>query len=424
MSRRSILFVFFVVTCSNVFGEEKRVAVGKCLSPTGMIVRREKGNAAWQVVRIAEPIFTEDLLLALPLGVLRFDNDMRMSFLADMDGRSPFPAIDSAVRIHANKEVDLDFTLDRGRVAFSNVKKRGAAKVLVRFHDQVWAVNLKEPNTRVAVEIYGRCPRGAIFSRDGKNSHSPVFDAVVIVMTGRAAVRIGNEEHLLHPPPKLCFLHWDSIDGAETPRRLPKLPDWSEPDDLGKLKVGLKFRQKIQRLQQFRKLVVGQSVSAAVETFLESNDPAKRRFAVYAAAAADDLRHLTQALNQPKDTDLCEDAVRAVRHWLGRAPGQDLRLYRHLTTAEKFKPSHAETIVQLAHSFAAEDIRQPATYELLTAYLRHDVTAIRVLAYWHLYRLVPKGRDIKYDPLGDKETIEAGYKAWKKLIPDGQLPPT
>ncbi len=35
---------------------------------------------------------------------------------------------------------------------------------------------------------------------------------------------------------------------------------------------------------------------------------------------------------------------------------------------------------------------------------------------------MPEGRDIKYDPTGSKEELEAAYKAWKKLIPDGEVP--
>ena len=55
--------------------------------------------------------------------------------------------------------------------------------------------------------------------------------------------------------------------------------------------------------------------------------------------------------------------------------------------------------------------------------VRHDQLPIRRLAYWHLQRLAPAGRDIKYNPEGTQAEREAAYKQWKKLITEGKLPP-
>jgi len=67
-------------------------------------------------------------------------------------------------------------------------------------------------------------------------------------------------------------------------------------------------------------------------------------------------------------------------------------------------------------------LEKPETFELLIAYLRHDKPAIRELASWHLYRLVPASKDIAYDPSGTADDREKAYKAWKKLVPTGELP--
>ena len=48
---------------------------------------------------------------------------------------------------------------------------------------------------------------------------------------------------------------------------------------------------------------------------------------------------------------------------------------------------------------------------------------IGALAQWHLNRLAPAGKDIPYNPAGTAEERDQAFKAWKKLIPDGQLPP-
>src|SRR5205085_501540 len=61
------------------------------------------------------------------------------------------------------KAADLDRTLDRGRVDFTNAKAEGAATVRVRFWDQAWRIVLDSPNTRVALELCGRWPPGSRF---------------------------------------------------------------------------------------------------------------------------------------------------------------------------------------------------------------------------------------------------------------------
>ena len=78
-------------------------------------------------------------------------------------------------------------------------------------------------------------------------------------------------------------------------------------------------------------------------------------------------------------------------------------------------------MLQLLHS--PFDPNDPVTYQTLIAYLQHDKLAVRELARWHLYRLVPAGRKIGYKPLATEEERARALREWKKLIPSGQLPP-
>ena len=71
----------------------------------------------------------------------------------------------------------------------------------------------------------------------------------------------------------------------------------------------------------------------------------------------------------------------------------------------------------------AFDHAQAETYETLIAYLKHRKQAIRELAHWHLVRLAPVGRDIPFDAAATVAARAKSAEAWKKLIPDGELPP-
>jgi hypothetical protein len=80
-------------------------------------------------------------------------------------------------------------------------------------------------------------------------------------------------------------------------------------------------------------------------------------------------------------------------------------------------------MLQLLHGFNDQELAEPETYELLIAYLTDSRLAIRALAYWHLVRLVPAGKDIAYNPTDDKEALKQGQQEWRKLVPEGKVPP-
>lgn len=157
---------------------------------------------------------------------------------------------------------------------------------------------------------------------------------------------------------------------------------------------------------------------------MASADPAERRVALVTLGATDDLVGLGRELSGPKVADGWDFAVTVARHWLGRAPGNDRKLYEALTSpTQGYSPAHAGIVLQLLHGFGPDDLKQPEAYELLVGYLGHDRAAVRNLAAWHLARLVPAGKGIAFRPGCPKAEAEAAQRGWRKLIPPGQLPP-
>jgi hypothetical protein len=160
-----------------------------------------------------------------------------------------------------------------------------------------------------------------------------------------------------------------------------------------------------------------------IDDLLKSDDAYKRKLGIMAAAALDDLDCLGKALREAKSPDVWENGVLSLRAWIGRGPGQDQILYKGLLEKTKLTPVQAETVMQLLHSFSDEDLDNPALYQTLIDYLGHDQLAIRGLAHWHLYRLVPAGQEFGYNPLAAKEERDKAIAKWKKLIPEGKMPP-
>src|SRR5438105_3221142 len=68
-------------------GGTERAAVGKALSPTAMILRREAPGGHWQTVAQDESLSSQDLLLGLPGADLQSQNGaVVVSFLSNLDG--------------------------------------------------------------------------------------------------------------------------------------------------------------------------------------------------------------------------------------------------------------------------------------------------------------------------------------------------
>ena len=136
----------------------------------------------------------------------------------------------------------------------------------------------------------------------------------------------------------------------------------------------------------------------------------------------DALGELLDALADENDPISRGQAILVLRMWIGRNAENETILHQ-LLGKKGYNPAQAEMIMELLHAFSREASENPTTYEKLIANLRHDKLAIRQLSLWHLMILVPDWQKIPYDPAGSPAQREEGYQQWKKLIPDGKLPP-
>jgi hypothetical protein len=248
----------------------------------------------------------------------------------------------------------------------------------------------------------------------------------LLVLNGRAELKIGGTQQALGAPPGAAYFNWDSIAGPDRgPERRDSLPPWAalKPETLAGTKaVGEVADKYLGRLKE-------RAPEAALLQLLTDADSEKdkdraaltREFAVFGFAALGDLGHAADALADAKHVGVRETAVVALRNWIGAQPDRDMTLYRVFTNVQGYSAGEAETVLQLLHSpFVVE---QPETYETLIEYLNHKKLAVRELARWHLYHLAPVGRDIKYDAAASPEDRARAAREWRELIPAGKLPP-
>ncbi|MDB5313615.1 MAG: hypothetical protein JWO38_7817 [Gemmataceae bacterium] len=401
-----------------------RVVAAKATSPAATFAARQPGTDGFKVLPATADLSSGDLLVTLPGAVLESNNRaVGLKSLADYDGRSPLPALETAFTLNEAKEADLDITLDRGRVDLSNTKTEGAATVRVRFWDQSWRITLDAPGARVALELCGRWPPGSRFKPAEKGTEkppSPAASLVMLVLKGSVAVDLGGLTLGLKTPPGPALMEWDSLTGTRPqPQKLEKLPEWADPEATLS-EAGQKAAATVERFRKAR----AENQTAALKAFLGSADPIEQRVALVTLGATDDLDTLGRELAVAKTPEEWDFGITILRHWLGRCPGHDQKLYEILTSpALGYSARDAKIIMQLLFGFGPDDLSRPETFEVLIEYLTHDQAAVRNLAAWHLVRLVPQGKAIAFKPGWTKEECAPVYLGWKKLIPAGQLPP-
>ncbi|HLJ96483.1 MAG TPA: hypothetical protein VKU02_25140 [Gemmataceae bacterium] len=393
-----------------------QTVVGKCVSPMTALLGREGPDRPWQICKPGDPVRDGEHLVALADAAIdSSDGAVRLSLLPDLAGQSTLPLLESAVVLHRNPDAALDFTLETGRVVLANQKKE-PAQVRLHFRKETWNLTLAAAGTKVALVLYGRWPRGMPFSKEARAGDEPTADLMLFVLHGEVQLRTGTDQYALQGPRGPAGFHWDSVAGPDAgPQREEQIPIWARTDMATPLSSG-PLKNVVERIQNRR-------IEDGLLGSVRSADAQERRIAVAAMGALDDLPDLTAALANPQHENTREVAISTLRHWIGRAPGQDQRLYQFLVQSKQYSANQAALVLQLLHSFGESDLARPATFETLIDYLLHEKLAIRQLAKWHLHRLVSAGRSIAFDPAGSAEARQRAYEQWKKLIPNGRLPP-
>jgi hypothetical protein len=412
------------------FSSEPRVKVATCLEAEGLYSSKGNGQR-WQRVATKDPIYSRDVLVQIPGLRTRLEprpKSVEMVLWGNLPQLSGSPVLESSVILHDSRAYDLDFTPRRGRIVLTNRKEKGAAKIWLRSSTGGVAFTLAEPGDSVALELYGRWPTGVPFKLKPDANHEPVQVWEVFVLKGKLHIETEKHEWEMAAPPGAAYFGGDSVSGPDDsgPQRRDKLPAWADPKapqppEAKIIASVLKhYKGKVKSTDPEE---IGKDLMArAAKDKNRARASMTRQLVVCARAALNDIVSVFDALDNTKYGPMRRAAVVSLRHWIGTAPGRDLRVYKVLVDDYDYSKAEASTVMQLLHS--PFDPGQPETYETLIAYLNHKRLPVRELAYWHLYRLAPAGRDIAYDAAAGQSERTKAAEAWKELIPDGKLPPT
>lgn len=407
-----------------VYEESRKTPVARCLGKDGSLLVLGQGSSTWKSAKHEEELFAGDLILSgAGTTIESIDKSVKLTFRGDIAGSSPLPIRETAIILLPKKE-GFDFSVDfeRGRIELTNTKEKGSVTCQVSlFGDEEHGqVKLIEPGSACSMEELGRWPKGTHFNPMAKDEVKPVYELIYVALKGTSEVSDHGVTHFMSAPPGPAMLSWNSADGSPPIKtKLEKLPEWTLPPQLSNPIV----RDRLGSVQKFRdQFLAGKPLPEVLSGMAASESESDRFIAINMILATDQLELFFKVLLSTKQNDVIENGIIGLRHWIGRKPGQDLKLYDFVMGSRHYTKKQAEIFVDLLHSFGDDELKEPETYEALIDYLSSDKASIRGLANWHLHRLVPKGRDIKFDPIGSEAERKEAIAKWKKLVPKGTVP--
>jgi hypothetical protein len=419
------------------------------LAVAPILLRREQGKEQWhRLERNQREVKTGDTLVSLPgyRSSVHFIGGLDLMLWGDLwEFNLLTPVLESAVVVNEPGRLDLDLTLDHGRIIITNPDK-DKALVRVRFANPTvlkgmdsWDITLQGKGAQVGLELWGRYPPGARFNKNEKSRLGPQTELYLFVLKKKALVQIEDTTHAMQAPPEEAdeepdlpgMVVWNSTYGVSSPKRNKQLPEWGMGKKYGPLPKDLspqvskylthRRRDMETALDELSRSMIGKKVDVTLEKEVKSANSIKRVLIVRCFGAIGDLSSLLDRLTDENYPDVRQAAIEVLRHWIALHKDNDLKLHRVLIKEKGYSAREADTILHLLHSFSRQDLARPETYSHLIDYLRQDKPAIRILAHWHLIMVVPTGREIKIDPINDGD-VDLLYKKWKVKVPEGSLP--
>lgn len=394
-----------------------------------LLLSKPKEGDTWRRRAPGERLASMEPLVSLPgsPSEIRMDGGVHLQMWGSLPDFTPSPfLLESAVTLHWAKGLDLDFTIERGRVYISNHKAMGAALVRIRFEKEIWDLVLQEPGTEVAIDYL----KNYTPDTDYQSGEEPRAELYLCILQGRASLKTDTYHEFpnLTGPPGPAMFSWDNKGaGARGPQRLERpLPVWSKElpsnDSVAEMRLAIEEISK--------RMVDRKAVDIVLLEGTQSTKNSHHVLSILSLGAIDAVPTLLDILGDedPRRGQDRNVAIFALRRWISRGAAHAKRLYdvksnTGLLAEKKYSRGESQTILELLHPFSETKRRDPLTYEALSNYLKHDKLAIRELGYWHLTRLAEGVRTPAFNPTMPAAQREAVANEFMKLIQEKKLPP-
>jgi hypothetical protein len=405
----------------------KVTPIGQLIDPgkdqVSIVVQRIPKTNEWKRLSGKQELLSARPLVSLPgsKAVFVTKKGVRLTLWGNIPEHISGPIVyESMAELYDHDTLDLDMTHHRGRVLIENLVDAPVV-ARVRFEnssepggpENYLTLTLTGKNAQVMLDRISFFIAGEPFfkSKDDPERKGPISQMACVAIAGTIHLKMSAESVTLQPPPNANLAVWTSTMKKLSVMPIPEMPFLSAkattPPDVAKTRLEL--------VNAF----TNREVDVGLAELLRANDSLTRRTAVRCLGAMDDLPGLFDALNQDKIEQRVA-AVETLIHWIKLSRDNDYKL--NDVVRQRLKVNETDTFMDLLHGFSEQAAGRPETYELLIGYLNHNQAAIRELAAWNLYHMVPAAQNILYDAF-DPVKRERARQQWLNLIPPGKLPP-
>jgi hypothetical protein len=370
----------------------------------GVLLRRPAratGPDRWEKVARGAPVRSTDTLLSLPGFTAVVQTSSGLSLL--LRGEVPAFALglpqefllESAVILHASKDVDLDLTLLRGRIFLTNRKTRGPARVRLRLDDDSWDVTLAEPGAEVGVDYFALDPTFVNY----RLGAPPRSLAYLALLSGEATVAVDGVWHTRRAvAPGAYLFSRDSFRKPGEPLFMDRLPPgWYKKPPADQLSGDrlVAVKDMSAALKDLQGMLTGSKpLPVTLQEAATKKDTANRNLAICCLGAIDDLGRLVDHLGDESLYHAPDRlaAVHCLRRWLSRSAELGKLLFDDKRPSgvlidRGYRGSEARAILELLCNLPAGTDDKLDTFLLLAGHLQGPHVALAELAYFHLLRL-------------------------------------
>jgi hypothetical protein len=322
-----------------------------------VLLQRQGEGYPWTVLHPDARLSTASTLVSLPgyQSFIALDSGLHLTLWGNLPEFSAWPPVfESVVMLNApSPNVDLDFTLDRGRVLIASRKTSGeAARVRVRFLREIWELELGDATSEVGLELWAR-----LRSATPDLGPQPAVACVGLFTKGRVRVRTPGQPFDLDDRSRLS---WVSREPGTCYRENRELPAWwANPPDRTSPAVQKALRSLLDWSDQpggssrnpadGKALVNREPVLTKIKTQVEElKDPDNQDVGVFFLAALNELEPLVDLLKYRQNSNVRGVTLLALQSWLSRGNQHADELRRTLERRGDSKEK-AERVVRLLH---------------------------------------------------------------------------
>ena len=338
----------------NRSAETQPVDLGTYLRPEkpSVLLQRPIDGEAWGRIAGGNRIYTKNLLLSLPgyRNTIHLDTGVDVMLWGNLPEFSKqaaparkgevganssslaAPVLESGIVLDAPKPgIDVEVTLDRGRIRLSNRKPRDAAHIRLHFQQETWDLTLPDQATEIAVELWGMYPPGVAFSKDPQ-APGPL-SCLGLFVKGKSPVEVITERQTYTLPP-VSWLTWSTMNEPPIvgPMSLDKTPEWWTTK-MVRPTESPRIVDMFLALEDFSEKVLhnpDEDIPGALwRQVRDSPDFGHRILGVLCLGALDGWLQLAEAL-EDHNPEVRGTAAIALIHWSGRSRDNDLVLCQAL----------------------------------------------------------------------------------------------